>query len=115
MMIPIVNTFVENEGEKSLKDFRENLPKAPYPPMRHIPEKGFSKEHVIERLNSYQTEEKTSVSGGKMSGVLFTDRSDILEISEVAAAKFLYTNAIYYNKTAPSRQMENEIITFTKN
>jgi len=51
---------------------------------------------------------------GKYSGVRFTQNSDIEEIAGEGAKRFLYTNMMYTDRATPSRQMENEIISFTK-
>merc|ERR1711935_421699 len=114
LAIPIVNLIVKMECDKSCKEFRENLPKTAHEPLKSIPNKGWGKDQVIARLNDFHKDESKQVESGKFSGVLFTSREDIVDIAKEAASRFLYTNIMYYAKTGPSRQLENEVIQFTR-
>lgn len=114
LKIPIVNIIVGMECEKSCKEFREALPKTAHEPLKCMPNKGWAKDQVIARLNDFHKDESKQVESGKFSGVLFTSRADIIDIAKEAASRFLYTNIMYYAKTGPSRQLENEVIQFTR-
>jgi len=111
--MPFSNGFVD-QCEKSHAEFRDNLPKTIHEPLKAIPAKGWTKAQIVSRLNDFQTEEKKQVEDPKVSGVVFTSRKEIQEIAAIACSKFLYTNIMYYAKTGPSRQLENEVIQFTR-
>jgi sphinganine-1-phosphate aldolase len=113
LALPFTGGFVD-QCERSHSQFRESLPKTIHEPLKAIPVQGWSKSQIIARLNDFQKDEKSQVEDPKVSGVVFTSRNDIQEIAAIACSKFLYTNVMYYAKTGPSRQLENEVIQFTR-
>lgn len=113
LKMPFSGSFV-NQCDKSHAEFRDNLPKTIHEPLKAIPKKGWSKSQIISRLEDFQKDEKKQVEDPKVSGVVFTSRNEIQEIAALACTKFLYTNIMYYAKTGPSRQLENEVIQFTR-
>jgi sphinganine-1-phosphate aldolase len=114
LALPIVNIIVRMECEKSCDEFKAGLPKTKHEPLKALPNKPWSKDQVIARLNDFQADESSQIKSGKFSGVLFTDRKNIIDIAQEASSRFLYTNIMYYARTGPSRQLENEIIQFTR-
>lgn len=114
MKLPILSGMIKKECNKIYADYVNNMNKGIYQPMRNIPEEGWSKDEVIARLEEYHQHEHKKTESGKYSGIRFTGRKDVEEVAGEAAKRFLYTNLMYIAKTTPSRQMENEVISFVR-
>lgn len=113
--IPFVKGIVKNEISKVYLDYKNGLPKGLHEPMDEIPKKAWNKTEIIQRLDEYHDYEYNMTKSGLCSGIRFSDKPEIEEIAGEAAKRFLYTNMLYHAKSTPSRQMENEVISFTKN
>jgi len=113
MRIPIVGGLIRKEVTKTTKENAAfGLPKAKYEPMIDIPQKGWSRDKIVNRLEEFHQEERRLTSDGKFSGIRFSDRKDVEEIAGEGAKRFLYSNLLYFDKTGPSRQMEIELISW---
>lgn len=115
LKIPVISTVLKKEINKTKMNFKNGLDKALYKPLKQIPNQGWSRTEIIDRLNEYSMYEYNKVSNAQFSGVRFTDNKELEDIAGEASKRFLYTNMMYFKKATPSRHMENEIISWTKN
>lgn len=113
--IPIVSGKLTAEVESNIKIFKETLEIADPKFYGHMPPKGWKDKYILKRLDDFSEKELEIKRKGRYSGAVFSTASSIMELSKEASGKFLYTNLLFYDTHAPSRQIENEVVSMIMN
>lgn len=114
LQIPIVNWITRIEMGKFTSKYLKSLPKMHHDLMVELPQKGWNKKKIIDRLSEYDNWERSMLTSDKYSGVRFSKDKEVEEIAKEASSRFLYSNMIYPDLTTPSRYMEQELMNFVK-
>lgn len=110
--IPFVNTLIKNEIGKAIDQLEDEILK-PYKDvsvMTSLPEKGWDKEEIIERLDKLKKIEKYDWINGAVSGTVYYSDKEHNSLLAEAENKFYWSNPNHPDIFPGIRMMEAEII-----
>lgn len=101
---------LKKEVESSKNIFLETLETADEKFYGKLPLKGWKDKYILKRLEDLGQKELEMKKKGRYSGSVFSTANSLMELSKEAAGHFMYTNLLFYDTHASSRQIENEVI-----
>lgn len=112
---PLVSSRLQKEVESNKKIFKETLEIADPKFFGKMPMRGWKDKNILRRLEELSQKELALKKKGRYSGSVFSTSNSLMELSKQAVSHFLYTNLLFYDTHASSRQIENEVVSMILN